>query len=244
MTSRERVIKTLRFESPDRAPRQVWALPGVWFERPEEIRELEAGSRWTSAGPRYRYGESRRAQGESARVGRSVDAWGSVWEVMEEGRVGEVKEPALADWADLERYELPWELLREADLSEVNASCAASDLFIIGGGETRPFERMQFLAGHGEPVPRSRLRDAGGLSAAGHAPRVLLRGDADVGGDGRGRRQLHGRLGERRRRCSSRRTSGAASTSRCTRTTATSSTPAASSSSSTPTATSRRSIPT
>ena len=35
-------------------------------------------------------------------VGRYVDEWGSEWEVLEPGVVGEVINPRLADWADLD----------------------------------------------------------------------------------------------------------------------------------------------
>lgn len=147
MTSRERVIRTLRFEKPDRAPRELWALPAIDWYRWEEKERLLERFPMDFTGARARYGESRRAQGEPSRPGRSVDAWGSVWEVLEAGRIGEVKEPALADWADLDRYELPWELIHETDLSEVNRGRAETDLFVRGGGECRPFERMQFLRG-------------------------------------------------------------------------------------------------
>jgi hypothetical protein len=37
--------------------------------------------------------------------------------------------------------------LEEADLSEVNKSCAETDKFVKVGTEVRPFERMQFLRG-------------------------------------------------------------------------------------------------
>jgi hypothetical protein len=58
-----------------------------------------------------------------------------------------VKSPLLADWSALDAYRLPWELLDEADFSEVNKSCAGTDLFVLAGTLVRPFERMQFLRG-------------------------------------------------------------------------------------------------
>jgi len=42
---------------------------------------------------------------------------------------------------------MPWELLDEADLSEVNRCCAESNLFINARTKVRPFEQMQFLRG-------------------------------------------------------------------------------------------------
>ena len=52
-------------------------------------------------------------------VGRYVDEWGSLWEVLEPGLVGEVIEPALADWSALVSYHLPYELLDELDRAGV-----------------------------------------------------------------------------------------------------------------------------
>ncbi|MBI3920960.1 MAG: methyltransferase, partial [Armatimonadetes bacterium] len=70
-----------------------------------------------------------------------------VWHVAEAGVVGEVKEPALADWSDLKTYQPPWELIRGRDLSRVDADCENSDLFMLSDCTARPFERMQFLRG-------------------------------------------------------------------------------------------------
>lgn len=147
MTSRERVTRALRFESPDRAPRELWALPGVSMFRGQEMAALLQEFPGDFAGPWVRYGHGRRCRGQEAAVGTYVDAWGCVWHVKEPGVVGEVKEPPLADWSALDTYELPWELLDEADFSQVDRRCAETDLFVKAGTQTRPFERMQFLRG-------------------------------------------------------------------------------------------------
>lgn len=147
MTSRERVIKTLTFDSPDRAPRDLWALPGVGMLRPDEERQVHERFPSDFAGPRCRYGVSHRARGNMAEVGTYVDDWGSEWSVAEIGVVGEVKNPPLADWNALDSWTVPWELLKDADLSEVDVSCRESDKFMRVGTHTRPFERMQFLRG-------------------------------------------------------------------------------------------------
>ncbi|NPV81290.1 MAG: methyltransferase [Firmicutes bacterium] len=147
MNPRDRVIKTLRFESVDRAPRDLWYLPGVEMFRKNELDEVLQEFPPDFASPRYRYGKSRRARGIPNVIGEYVDAWGSVWTVAEPGVIGEVKAPPLADWSALDSYTPPWELLEEADLSEVNRSCAETDRFVKVGTETRPFERMQFLRG-------------------------------------------------------------------------------------------------
>lgn len=147
MNSRERVIRTLRQEEVDRVPRQLWMLPAIPMLRKEELDEVLGKFLSDFGSPLYRYGQGKRCKGDAATVGINVDAWGSVWHVGEPGVIGEVKEYPLADWSALDSYELPWELLKEADLSQVNRTCAQSELFMSVGTETRPFERMQFLRG-------------------------------------------------------------------------------------------------
>ncbi|MGQ9629847.1 MAG: uroporphyrinogen decarboxylase family protein [bacterium] len=147
MTPRERVIRTLKFERPDRVPRELWTLPGIRMFRSRELQEVVDKFPMDFTAPKYKYGKGRRCRGQEAMVGEYVDAWGCVWHVAEPGVAGEVKGPPLAEWSALDRYELPWELLKEADLSEVNRSCGETDRFVKVGTETRPFERMQFLRG-------------------------------------------------------------------------------------------------
>jgi uroporphyrinogen-III decarboxylase len=147
MNSRERVIKTLRFEPVDRVPRDLWALPGVTEQRSAEYRALLERFPTDMGWPGARYGRGKRCSGEPNKVGDYVDAWGCGWSVAEFGVVGEVKHPPLADWSALDAYQPPWELLKDADFSAVNLTCAKADRFMLGGGEVRPFERMQFLRG-------------------------------------------------------------------------------------------------
>lgn len=117
------------------------------MHRGEELKKLQERFPDDLTTPRVRYGEGKRERGAQWEVGHNTDAWGSVWHVAEPGVIGEVKGFPLADWSALDSYELPWELLDEADFSEVNASCAETDRFVFAGTQTRPFERMQFLRG-------------------------------------------------------------------------------------------------
>ncbi|MGC9395182.1 MAG: hypothetical protein ACP5J4_10020, partial [Anaerolineae bacterium] len=145
MTSRERVIRALRFEHPDRAPRHLWTLPGVSMFRADELAALRARFPEDIAGPDVRYGRADRAHGVPNQVGVYTDEWGCVWEVLEPGVIGEVKSAPLDDWAALAHYRPPDEILDDADFSRVNASCARSETFILAGTTVRPFERMQFI---------------------------------------------------------------------------------------------------
>jgi len=147
MTPRERVIRALEFRRPDRAPRDLWWLPGVEQFRKPELNAMLARYPIDFARPAFRYGQSDRARGTPDRVGAYTDEWGCVWSVAEDGVVGEVKVPPLADWNALVSFTPPWEVLNDADSSETNASCAATDRFVRSSTSVRLFERMQFLRG-------------------------------------------------------------------------------------------------
>lgn len=139
MTSRERVIQTLRHQPVDRAPRDLWTTSHAWLFRRAELDRLLKAYEWDFSGPKYKYGVSSRKKGTEGYVGSYTDAWGAVWQVSEPGVAGEVKTPLLANWSALAHYQPPWELLDHADLCEVNKSCAASNAFIKVGTEVRPF---------------------------------------------------------------------------------------------------------
>jgi len=147
MTSRERVIRALTFESPDRVPRDLWWLAGVQIYQKQALKEVLARYPVDFVGADVSYGKARRAKPLEGLTGTYVDSWGCVWHVGEPGVAGEVKQPPLKTWDDLRTYQPPWELLREADFTRVNQSCANTDKFVRAGTETRPFERMQFLRG-------------------------------------------------------------------------------------------------
>ena len=147
MNSRERMINTLHFKAVDRIPRHLWYLPGVAMFRNTELEELLQNYPNDIEAPVYKYGTGKRCQGIPHQVGNYIDAWGCKWYVGEPGVIGEVKEPPLIDWSSLNHYQLPWELLDEADLSAVGSSCEQSAKFMLAATETRPFERMQFLRG-------------------------------------------------------------------------------------------------
>jgi len=74
--------------------------------------------------------------------------------VAEEGVAGEVTVPPLADWAALERFQAPWEILQRGKWEQAQGHCAAirrdRGAFILCSSSVRPFERMQFLRGSEE----------------------------------------------------------------------------------------------
>jgi hypothetical protein len=147
MTSRERVVRALTFQDPDRAPRDLWTLPGVQLHRRSELATLRATYPSDFGSPPDPYGPSQRIAGDLGMEAGYTDEWGCVWSAAEDGVVGEVKEHPLADWSNLPRYAAPYELLDNACFKGVNAGCAQSDQFVRANTGVRPFERMQFLRG-------------------------------------------------------------------------------------------------
>ena len=150
MTSRERVLRTLEFRSPDRVPVDLWVLPkarlvhGEAFETLYRQHEKDIVS---ISGP-FDHGFTP----EYYQVGKFTDPWGSVWTNMQAGIIGEVKEPVFADYEKMEGYEAPvaqflteWEEARNG-IAEQIARAREVDKFVIGGWISL-FERMQYLRG-------------------------------------------------------------------------------------------------
>ncbi len=158
MTERERVVKAISFDSPDRTPRDLWWLPTVELEQQSELKGVlsryprdivvaaakpgrSKKQRESSLPPRFNYGN------DIPRVGRYIDEWGCIRHVLEDGVTGEVKEPPLADWEALDDLEPPWEFLESTNFEPVKEQRENSTKFILSGVCARPFERMQFLRG-------------------------------------------------------------------------------------------------
>jgi len=148
MTGRERVVRALEFNSPDRLPRNLWTLPGIEMFRKSDLDEVletypedifinkgSYGRGKSEKGPRYRRNE----------IG--TDEWGCEWHAAEDGVVGEVKNPPLKDLSEVKHLRAPYEILEKANWSEVSECRQKTDKFILGWSRVRPFERMQFLLG-------------------------------------------------------------------------------------------------
>jgi hypothetical protein len=151
MTGRELFTRTLLHEQVERLPRDLWMVPYIYLHRQAELDEFLARFPTDLTHPAgIRYGKSRYTKGEAYRIGSYTDEFGAVWNVMEDGVAGEVKDPIIKSMDDLDRYHLPWEILDEADYSGQAEAYRQTDKFVIGGTFVRPFERMQFLRGSPE----------------------------------------------------------------------------------------------
>jgi uroporphyrinogen decarboxylase len=148
MNSRERVIRTLKFENPDRVPRHLWRLPGAKMFRSEGVKRILEKYPEDITILDFNYGKGNRTSGTRyLRSETATDEWGCQWVVGEDGVTGEVKNPPIRNLADVKKLTAPYEILDGADFPKVNTMCAETDKFTLAWTTVRPFERMQFLLG-------------------------------------------------------------------------------------------------
>jgi hypothetical protein len=150
MTSREIFTRTLQHQPVERLPRDLWAVPYIgMFRRDEWNQILEKYPVDLAGAGGFHYGKSPYAKGEMGHIGSYVDEFGAVWEALEDGVAGEVKDPIIKTMKDLDNYRLPWEMLDDAFIDEKESLRAykETDKFVTSGSYVRPFERLQFLLG-------------------------------------------------------------------------------------------------
>ncbi|HTP02938.1 MAG TPA: uroporphyrinogen decarboxylase family protein [Anaerolineales bacterium] len=146
-TGRERVNAALDFQKPDRAPRDLWTLPYVNLFCADELQSLLDDFPMDIGTARLTPDWLLDVRRMSGQAGQYTDDWGSIWGVGEPGVIGEVRQPALADWSTLQHFQPPWHVLRTRDFGYVNLTCEQTDQFMLSDVTARPFERMQFLRG-------------------------------------------------------------------------------------------------
>jgi hypothetical protein len=149
-TPREIVRRALKFEYPERMPRQTWALPWAYNNYPEVMEWL--GKNYpddiTHAPGDYR--PSPRVVGDPCEVGTYIDEWGCTFTNVQRGIIGEVKQPLIKEIEDWEQLEPPYETLPTdfaAARATANAFCAGTDRFVHASCCPRPWERYQFIRG-------------------------------------------------------------------------------------------------
>jgi len=150
MTSRERVLRTLEFKTPDKIPYDAWILPGAFSKYGEKLKHLAekypvdviqiSGPSDHGFNPEY-YQE-----------GTFVDLWGCTWVNIQAGIIGEVKIPILADDIKISEYKAPvdefisWWNGSKQNIDNDITEARKRGQFILGGWISL-FERMQFLRG-------------------------------------------------------------------------------------------------
>ncbi|RKY84718.1 methyltransferase [candidate division KSB1 bacterium] len=144
MTSRKLVRKTLEFDSPIRIPRQMWVLPWAIEHYPEKVFSIQSNFPDDIVTSPAFYRKLPVTTGDKYQKGIYIDEWGCIFENRQKGIIGEIKEPLLKEWSDVETIKLPEERL-SVDVDMVNAFCRNTDKFVLSGCCPRPFERLQFI---------------------------------------------------------------------------------------------------
>jgi len=147
LTSRELVYRTLNFQNPPRAPRQLWTLPAAQWRYPEELKEMQRAFPADLRGVGGHYREKARTEGDQYRRGTYVDEWGCRFTNLQDGIIGEVRNPPVKNWAtDVGNVHVPHEWLT-VDVDAVKRECGETEKFVHMGEWPRPFERLQFVRG-------------------------------------------------------------------------------------------------
>ena len=150
MDGRERTLRTVEFSGPDRIP------VGIWFHKATISRYGELLDDLLEEFPQdivRLHGPMDRAFYEvSYTPGRFTDEWGSAWEVILPGMIGEVKVPALSEIEGVRDYELPigqlapeWQ--KSGRIVEQKIAAARDAGQFVIGGQVEVFQRMQFVRG-------------------------------------------------------------------------------------------------
>jgi hypothetical protein len=151
MTARELVRRTLEFDSPLRVPFDrdhglcEWTMVHMKDAADAMLADFPNDMTWSSA-------EYTRplpvVQGNSHERGIYIDDWGCVFENVQDGIFGEVKNPLVETWSDLDKVKPP-DARHFLDRDKVNDFCRSTELFTRAGCCARLFERAQFLRGTG-----------------------------------------------------------------------------------------------
>lgn len=146
ISPRRLVYQTLEFQNPARAPRQLWLLPCALERHPEMLAKLRQDFPDDIVHCGFVFKQPPKTSGDAFKIGQYIDEWGCVFENRQNGIIGEVKRPLIADWSDLDKLREPQEVL-SVDIDSANAFCRQTDKFVLSGCCPRPFERLQFLRG-------------------------------------------------------------------------------------------------
>lgn len=144
MTSKERMIRTLTFNKPDKIPVQSWALPCVYEKYGQDLYDVISKYSVDIAFPAY---TNPVVGNERFEVGVYVDGWGCEWHNVKQGIVGEVKKFPLENWDNLSDYKPPIELLSKNRENIEKSILENKDKFILSHWCIDIFERMQHIRG-------------------------------------------------------------------------------------------------
>jgi hypothetical protein len=149
-TSRERVRRALTFRYPDRIPRDLGLLPWAEIRFPDVVRKIREQYPGDLEISGYLYPASPRIQGDPYRAGEYTDEWGCVFRNLQDGIIGEVKDPMIQDLDDVDAVQPPYEQLPvnpEKAHTRIARLYEKTERFVLANACPRVWERYQFLRG-------------------------------------------------------------------------------------------------
>lgn len=143
MDSRERVMRAVEFDGPDRIPNGCYWLPGAIDRYGDELEAL-----FREFPKDFHQFVATFSSYVGYKEGVNVDPWGCVWKNINPGVLGRIIEHPLSDWENLSQYELP-DPSDLVDFRELEKSIRDSghDRYILGDSENF-FERLHWLRGY------------------------------------------------------------------------------------------------
>jgi len=149
-SSREIVERAIRFENPERLPRDHWVLPWAEIHYPDDLARIRERFPTDFSTVEFYYEPSSRVRGDAYKRGHYTDEWGCTFKNLQDGIIGEVKEPILPDMADYKSVRPPYEQLpedRQRAYDTISRLYAETDKFVLANICPRPWERYQFIRG-------------------------------------------------------------------------------------------------
>lgn len=144
MNSRERVIRAITFDHPDRIPVDSWCMKSAIYKYGhvlEDAIKKYAVDIYTPDFKNHFFSDQKREPGIY------TDGWGCTWHNFKRGIIGEVKVYPLSDYSRLSTYKAPYDLLK-LGWENVDSSIKANrDKFILTPWSIDIFERMQYIRG-------------------------------------------------------------------------------------------------
>ncbi len=150
MTGIEKMRAALEFQGADELPVDLWIHPAT---RDRYGEALEALLRKYPLDMTRVFGPmDRQFYKKTFSKGANVDFWGSTWQVLRPGMIGEVKKPALEDIEDVDSLKVPYDSLvseMKEHMPAVKERIASlhKDGVFCTGGYMELYQCMQFIHG-------------------------------------------------------------------------------------------------
>ena len=142
--SKERVIKTVQFDNPDRIPIDLWIIPATFKHYGKQLEDLL--SKYPTDISRIENEIIIKETNMIFNKGKYTDSWGCNWTNIQEGYFGEVKKPLLKDYSSIDKYKPPFEHFYSGWDSIEKQLENMTEKFVIAS-QVNPFERIQFIRG-------------------------------------------------------------------------------------------------